>query len=61
MKPDDKQILYRIIPAGLLFVGWFVLVLLGRTDVGPFIGAVQAALIGMGIYHTTKSPPGDKP
>lgn len=49
MKPDDKQILYRIIPAGLLFVGWFVLVLLGRTDVGPFVGAVQAALIGMGI------------
>ena len=54
-------ILYRIIPAAALFGAWFYLVLMGKTEVGAFVGAVQAALIGMGIYHTTKSTPEDKP
>lgn len=60
MQPDDKKVLDRAAPAAVLFLAWFILVLMGKTEVGPFIGAVQAALIGMGIYHTTKSPPGDK-
>lgn len=59
MQPGDKTVLYRIIPAALLFGAWFALVLMGMTEVGAFVGAVQAALFGMGVYHTTKPGKGD--
>lgn len=61
MLNSDKTIFYRLIPASLLFGAWFALVLLRMTEVGPFIGAVQMVLIGLGVYHTTKPRPEDKP
>ncbi|MDA8257958.1 MAG: hypothetical protein M0Z99_20425 [Betaproteobacteria bacterium] len=56
-----RVLVYKILPAAALFGAWFFLVYTGRAEAQSFIGAIQAALIGMGIYHATQSTPGDKP
>lgn len=50
-----KPALLTIIPAALLFAAWFTLVLLNKADANQFLGAVQAALVGLGVHQINKS------
>ncbi len=40
-----------------LFVGWFALVLMGKTEVGPLIAAMRDALIALGVFSATITNP----
>lgn len=37
--------------AGLLFAAWGGLVLMGKAPADSFVAGVQAALVGLGVFH----------
>lgn len=46
----------RLITGGVLFATWGAAVAFNKAPIEPFISAIQAALIGLGVYHLSNSP-----
>ncbi len=49
----------KVVMAGVLFVAWGGLVVSGMTPAEPFVSFISAALVGLGVFHTTLTKPGD--
>ncbi len=47
---------YRFIGSVALFGLWGLLVAFKGAPVDPLINGIQAALIGLGVFHVAKSP-----
>ena len=47
----------KLLSAAGLFALWAALVYLGKTDAGALVQGIQAALIGLGVYHTALKDP----
>ena len=46
----------KFISAVLLFSAWGALVMLGKAPADSFIAGIQAALVGIGVFHMGASP-----
>ncbi len=49
----------KTVMAGLLFLSWGGLVVAGMAPVEPFVTFIGSALVGLGVFHTTLTKPGD--
>lgn len=50
--------LIRLISASGLFALWGGLVFLGKADAQGLVLGIQAALLGLGVFHTAQAVPG---
>lgn len=50
--------LIRLISASGLFSLWGALVFLGKADAQGLVLGIQAALLGLGVFHTAMAIPG---
>lgn len=48
--------LLKLFAAFLLYGAWFILVLVGKTPVEPFVQFVELAIIALGVVHYTGAP-----
>lgn len=53
-----SQSLIRLISAAGLFALWGGLVFLGKADAQGLVLGIQAALLGLGVFHTAMAVPG---
>jgi hypothetical protein len=53
-----SQSLIRLISAAGLFALWGALVFLGKADAQGLVLGIQAALLGLGVFHTAMAVPG---
>ena len=53
-----SQALIRLISAAGLFALWGGLVFLGKADAQGLVLGIQAALLGLGVFHTAMALPG---
>ena len=49
--------LIRLLSAAGLFALWGALVFLGKTDAQGLVLGIQAALLGLGVFHTAMAVP----
>ncbi|MGC8703640.1 MAG: hypothetical protein ACP5RV_12035 [Thiomonas sp.] len=49
--------LIRLIAAAGLFALWGALVFLGKADAAGLVLGIQAALLGLGVFHTAQAVP----
>lgn len=52
--------LLRFVAAAGLFALWAALVFLGKADAASLILGIQAALLGLGVFHTAQAIPPSK-
>jgi hypothetical protein len=50
--------LIRLLSASGLFALWGALVFLGKADAAGLVLGIQAALLGLGVFHTAQAIPG---
>lgn len=53
--------LIRLVSAAGLFALWGALVFLGKADAQGLVLGIQAALLGLGVFHTAMAVPGSSP
>ena len=53
-----NQAILRFISAAGLFALWGGLVFLGKADAAGLVLGIQAALLGLGVFHTAQALPG---
>lgn len=54
---NREKALYGI----FLLLLWAAFAWFGKTDTGGFIGAIEAILAGLGLYHFNNRQPGQAP
>lgn len=55
-----NQAILRFISAAALFALWGGLVFLGKADASSLVLGIQAALLGLGVFHTAMAVPGQQ-
>lgn len=55
-----NQAILRFISAASLFALWGGLVFLGKADASSLVLGIQAALLGLGVFHTAMAVPGQQ-